>query len=81
MYVQFGFHNAIFKKKMALLMFEEFKIFKKKGLGINALSVGKQKQEPVSSVKNKIVISIIILNALEKEKYIWNNLTWKRWNI
>jgi hypothetical protein len=78
MYVQFGFHNAIFKKKMALLMFEEFKIFKKKGLGINALSVGKQKQEPVSSVKNKIVISIIILNALEKEKYIWNNLTWKR---
>ena len=78
MCVQFGFHNAIFKKKMELLMFVEFKIFKKKGLDINALSVGKQRQELVSNVKNKIVISIIILNALEKEKYIWSNLIWKR---
>jgi hypothetical protein len=81
MYVQFGFHNAIFKKKMALLMFEEFKIFKKKDLGMSALSVEKQKQELVSNVKNKIVISIIILNVLEKEKYIWSNLTWKKLNI
>jgi hypothetical protein len=81
MYVQFGFHNVIFKKKMALLMFEEFKIFKKKDLGMSALSVEKQRQELVSNVKNKIVISIIILNVLEKEKYIWSNLTWKKLNI
>jgi hypothetical protein len=40
---------------------------------MNVSSVEKQKQELVSNAKNLTVISIIIHNAPEKEKFTWNN--------
>lgn len=47
MCVQFGFLNAIFSKKMVLLMWEELKTLRKKDTNINALFVKKLKVEPV----------------------------------
>ncbi len=74
----FGYQNATFRRKMELSTSKEFKIFKKKDLNTPALFAGNQRVVLASSVKMRTVINIIIRNALEKKKFIWNSFTYKK---
>ena len=73
MFVLFGFLNAILSKKMELSTSKESKILKKRDTNINVLYAKNLKLEHVWNAKIHSVENIIILNAREKRKSIWNN--------